>query len=217
MSDIRFRTAIAAILSITAFSGGIGAVAALLWWWCFSAQKTFQALSWRTILKVSIIAAGFPGLVLILFGNSDGLIYAFKIFVILLISFWLGAVHRPGEFLNLGVWAFGKKHGFDLGLTAELSLQFLRGILDDYTHIKTALLFKEKKLSITTLPGVGIGLLMLSLSRAKNTAEILARRGYQSGGSYQPDFATATSDYIQLLLAIFCGISAVVAYSIPFY
>lgn len=217
MSDIRFRIISAAILSLVAFSSAAGAAVVFLWWLAFCARDTCAHVSWKLFLPVAFLAAGFPGLILILTGSSGGLLYAAKIFVLLLLAFWLGAVRRPGEFLDLGVWALGSRIGFDLGLTAELSLQFLAGISEDFTHMKTALAIKGTKLSARTLAGLSAGLLILSLSRAKHTGDLLARRGYQSGGTHRPDFSPKALDYLQFSLAILCGAGAVVLYSISFF
>ncbi len=217
MSDIRFRTLSAAVLSLAAFSSAAGVAVVFLWWLVFCARDTCTGVSWKLFLPVAFLASGFPGLVLVLTGTSGGLLYAAKIFVLLLLAFWLGAVRRPGEFLDLGVWALGSRTGFDLGLTAELSLQFLAGISEDFTHMKTALAIKGTKLSPRTLAGLSAGLLMLSLSRANHTGDLLARRGYQSGGTYRPDFSPKVLDYLQFSLAMLCGIGAVVLYSISFF
>lgn len=199
MGDIRFRLATAAVLSLTAFSGPAGTLAAGVWWSIFGARETFVQVSWKQVLPVSLLASGFPGLILLLTGNDSGMEYAAKIFVILLIAFWVGAARKPGEFLDLGVWALGNRIGFDLGLAAELSMQFFFGVSDDLTRMKTALRIKGQTLSVQTISSLSLGVLLLSLARAKNVGSLLARRGYHSGGTYTPSFPPGISAYLQLI------------------
>ncbi|MDV0443251.1 hypothetical protein [Methanorbis rubei] len=215
MSDARLRLASVIILSLAAFSGIFGAALAFLWWLIFCSRETFAKVSWKIVLPVSIIAAGFPGLVLMLTGSSDGVTYAAKILVILLLAFWFGAARKSGEFLDLGVWSLGNKIGFDLGLVAELSMQFLAGIADDLSHMKTALAIKEQKLNRKTAPSLALGLLLLSLARAKNVGSLLARRGYTSGGTYTPVFVTTTADIAGILFAAGIGLIVFFAEIIP--
>lgn len=204
MSDIRIRLAVVLLLSLTAFTGLTGVAGTALFWIVFCARETFTHVSWKLIVPVAGLAAGVPGLILSLTGG-EGVLYAAKIFGILLLAFWFGAAQKPGEFLDLGVWALGRKTGFDLGLAAELSLQFLSGISEDLTHMKAALRIKGQTLSRRTLPALGTGLLLLSLSRAKQVGSLLARRGYRSGGTYAPVFATTGRDILMLCTAGICA------------
>lgn len=203
MGDIRFRLATAAVLSLTAFSGPAGTLVAGVWWIMFGARETFAQVSWKQVLPVSLLAAGFSGLVLILTGSDSGMEYTAKIFIILLIAFWVGAARKPGEFLDLGVWALGNRIGFDLGLVAELSMQFFAGVSDDLARMRTALRIKDQKLSMQTISSFSLGVLLLSLARAKNVGSLLARRGYHSGGTYTPSFSPGISAYLQLIGVVF--------------
>ena len=204
MSDIRIRLAVVLLLSLTAFTGVAGIAGTALFWIVFCARETFTHVSWKLIVPVAGLAAGVPGLILSLTGG-EGVLYAAKIFGILLLAFWFGAAQKPGEFLDLGVWALGRKTGFDLGLAAELSMQFLSGISEDLTHMKAALRIKGQTLSRRTLPALAAGLLLLSLSRAKQVGSLLARRGYRAGGTYTPVFATAGRDILMLCSAGICA------------
>ena len=160
MSDIRIRLAAVLLLSLTAFTGVAGIAGTALFWIVFCARETFTQVSWKLIVPVAGLAAGVPGLILSLTGG-EGILYAAKIFGILLLAFWFGAAQKPGEFLDLGVWALGRKTGFDLGLATELSMQFLSGISDDLTHMNAALRIKGQTLSRRTLPALAAGLLLL--------------------------------------------------------
>lgn len=210
MSDVRIRLAVVILLSLAAFSGGLGTLFAAVCWIVFCAKETFARVSWKLFVPVTILAAGFPGLILSLTGGEGG-IYAAKILVMLAFAFWFGAAQKPGEFLDLGVWALGRKTGFDLGLAAELSRQFLTGIADDLAHMKHALRIKGQKLSVATLPPLATGLLLLSLARANHTGAHLARRGYRGGGTYVPAFAPSGTDLVLLCCAGVCAAAGFLA------
>ena len=166
MTDIRIRLIVVILLSLSAFTGVLGTLLASACWIVFCAEETFSHNSWKLFMPSAVLAAGFPGLILYLSGG-DGGIYAAKIFVIFCLAFWLGVSHKPGEFLDLGVWALGRKTGFDLGLSAELTMQYLSGISDDLSHMRSALRIKGEKLTRKTIPSLATGLLLLSLSRRK--------------------------------------------------
>ena len=210
MSDVRIRLAVVILLSLAAFTGGLGTLFAAVCWIFFCAKETFARVSWKLFVPVTILAAGFPGLILTLTGGEGG-IYAAKILVMLAFAFWFGAVQKPGEFLDLGVWALGRKTGFDLGLAAELSLQFLTGIADDLAHMKHALRIKGQKLSVATLPPLVTGLLLLSLARANHAGAHLARRGYRGGGTYVPAFSPSGRDLVLLCTAGVCAAAGFLA------
>lgn len=210
MSDVRIRLIVVILLSLAAFIGGLGTLLAAVCWIFFCAKETFTRVSWKFFVPVTVLTAGFPGLVLSLTGGEGGM-YAAKIFVILCFAFWLGAAQKPGEFLDLGVWALGRKTGFDLGLTAELSLQFLAGISDDLAHMKHALRIKEQKLSVTTLPPLATGLLLFSLARVNHVGAHLARRGYRTGGTYVPVFAPSGTDILMLCSSGVCAAAGFLA------
>ena len=152
----------------------------------------------------AVLAAGFPGLILYLSGG-DGGIYAAKIFVIFCLAFWLGVSHKPGEFLD--------QTGFDLGLSAELTMQYLSGISDDLSHMRSALRIRGEKLTRKTIPPLATGLLLLSLSRSDRIGAYLARRGYHTGGTYLPHFPTTKTDILMLCTAGVCAAAVLSAAS----
>jgi energy-coupling factor transport system permease protein len=191
MTDIRFRLAVILLLSFLAFSSLPGAAAAAVWWLIFGAKQTLGKKPWKLLLGTVFFTAAVPSLVTALSGGGGAISYAVRMAVIVLLAFWFGSCRKPGEFLDLFVWAFGNRTGFDLGLAAELSIQALYGISDDFSRQKTALAIKGQALSVKTLPGLAAGLLFLSLSRAGNAGTVLARRGYTSGGTYIPAFSPA--------------------------
>lgn len=204
MTDIRIRLIVVILLSLSAFTGVLGTLLAAACWIVFCAEETFSHNSWKLFMPSAVLAAGFPGLILYLSGG-DGGIYAAKIFVIFCLAFWLGVSHKPGEFLDLGVWALGRKTGFDLGLSAELTMQYLSGISDDLSHMKSALRIKGERLTRKTIPPLATGLLLLSLSRSGRIGAYLARRGYHTGGTYLPHFPTTKTDILMLCTAGVCA------------
>ena len=200
MTDIRIRLIVVILLSLSAFTGVLGTLLAAACWIVFCAEETFSHNSWKLFMPSAVLAAGFPGLILYLSGG-DGGIYAAKIFVIFCLAFWLGVSHKPGEFLDLGVWALGRKTGFDLGLSAELTMQYLSGISDDLSHMSK------------TIPPLATGLLLLSLSRSDRIGAYLARRGYHTGGTYLPHFPTTKTDILMLCTAGVCAAAVLSAAS----
>lgn len=212
MTDIRIRLIVVILLSLSAFTGVLGTLLAAACWIVFCAEETFSHNSWKLFMPSAVLAAGFPGLILYLSGG-DGGIYAAKIFVIFCLAFWLGVSHKPGEFLDLGVWALGRKTGFDLGLSAELTMQYLSGISDDLSHMKSALRIKGEKLTRKTIPPLATGLLLLSLSRSDRIGAYLARRGYHTGGTYLPHFPTTKTDILMLCTAGVCAAAVLSAAS----
>ena len=200
------------VLSPSAGSVVLGTLLASACWIVFCAEDTVSHNSWKLFMPSAVLAAGFPGLILYLSGG-DGGIYAAKIFVIFCLAFWLGVSHKPGEFLDLGVWALGRKTGFDLGLSAELTMQYLSGISDDLSHMKSALRIKGERLTRKTIPPLATGLLLLSLSRSGRIGAYLARRGYHTGGTYLPHFPTTKTDILMLCTAGVCAAAVLSAAS----
>ncbi|HJK75604.1 MAG TPA: hypothetical protein O0X59_04280 [Methanocorpusculum sp.] len=212
MTDIRIRLIVVILLSLSAFTGVLGTLLAAACWIVFCAEETFSHNSWKLFMPSAVLAAGFPGLILYLSGG-DGGIYAAKIFVIFCLAFWLGVSHKPGEFLDLGVWALGRKTGFDLGLSAELTMQYLSGISDDLSHMKSALRIKGERPPRKPTPPLATGLLLLSLSRSGRIGAYLARRGYHTGGTYLPHFPTTKTDILMLCTAGVCAAAVLSAAS----
>lgn len=200
MNDIRFRLLSVLILSVTAFLGVLPSAMVFLWWVIFGAKNTFKRFSWKTLLLTLALAAGFPSLVLFFTGGD--VFYGAKISVIVLIAFWFASEYKADDFMNLFVRLFGKKFGFNLGLSAEFSMTALEYIKDDFTHMRDALKIKGKKLSVKTAPQLAFCLLVLSIKRAETSSLILARRGYVSGGTFEPEFFTKISDCLGSVFAL---------------
>lgn len=200
MSDIRFRLLSLVLLSVLCFADLAGAAAVFCWWLAFGAKTMFARLSWRTVLPVLVVFCLFPSAVLFFTGGD--VFYGAKIFVLALLAFWFSASLLPGELMSLFVRVFGQGMGFDLGMTAELSVQALSGIREDLFHMRSALRIKGQRFSPGAVPFLGAGLLVLSLRRSAFSAAVLARRGYVSGGTYVPVFSPGAGDVVRLVFAV---------------
>ena len=212
MTDIRIRLIVVILLSLSAFTGVLGTLLAAACWIVFCAEETFSHNSWKLFMPSAVLAAGFPGLILYLSGG-DGGIYAAKIFVIFCLAFWLGVSHKPGEFLDLGVGALGRKPGFAPALPPDLPMHSPPGISNDLPHRKPALRNKGGRLPHKPIPPLATGLLLLSLSRSDRIGAYLARRGYHTGGTYLPHFSTTKTDILMLCTAGVCAAAVLSAAS----
>ncbi|HSQ94062.1 MAG TPA: hypothetical protein VLL74_07190 [Methanoregula sp.] len=210
MQDIRLRIGAAALLSVAAFTSIIGAVGVFIWWLAFS--HPLQVLKKMRMVYPAIILILFFGLVLELTGGG-GMSYCLRMIVIILIGAWVFATYRNGDFLNLSVWLFGKRTGFDLGITAEMGVQSLDLIRSDFSRIRLALGLKGAGSGISTLVPAGSNLVHGALVRAGETAELMAIRGYTRGGSYCPAFETSGRDILGGLAALCMGIITVLPVS----
>ena len=122
MQDPRIRIAAAAILSLAAFMSLQGAAAVFLWWLVFTPRLQL-AKKIRLVFSLILMIAFFS-LVLELSGGN-GLSYFARMTVIILIGMWIFSEQKSGEFLAIGVWLFGNRTGFDLGMVAEMGIQSL--------------------------------------------------------------------------------------------
>ena len=180
MSDIRLRILSVFLLSASVFFLPFGFAAGLLWWLFFTGLPAQKRL---TAAAAALIIAAIPALVLQISGGW-GLLYGAKTAVLLLIAFW-----------------FGQKIGFDIGMSCEILLMQITAIADDAAGFRLALRQKGKRLSLSVLPSFAFGLLALGVRRAELSAKLLARRGYVSGGTFEPVFCTARRDVLQTVCA----------------
>jgi hypothetical protein len=199
MQDIRWRTSAAVMLCIAAFMSIAGAVAAFAWWLAF-ARPFSRAGRIRLILPGAILVAVFS-LVTALTGG-DALSYGIRMTVIILIGFWMYTEQKDGEFLQLGAWLLGGRAGFELGMLAELGMQTLDLLVRDFDRIRIATAMKGITPGYKTLVPAGLVLVTGALSRAGQTAELLAVRGYRNGGTISPVFVTTKTDVAAGLCAL---------------
>jgi len=205
MQDVRLRVASAAILSAAAFSGIPGAAGAFIWWIAFGSR----GISGKTLRRIAA-----PFILIALFGavvsltGGPGLSYFSRMGVIILVGSWVYDEYRPGEFMDLSVWAFGNGYGFDLGMIAETGMQSLGLLIADFSRIRMALALKGLGKGFRTLVPAGAVLIHVSLARAGDVAAILAVRGYCKGGTYEPEFRAGWSDIPGIATAICVGFFA---------
>jgi hypothetical protein len=200
MQDPRIRIAAAAVLSLAAFMSLYGAAAVLLWWLVFTPRLQ---LAKRISLVLSIILMiAFFSFILELSGGA-GLSYFARMTVIVLIGMWIFSEQKSGEFLNIGVWLFGNNTGFELGMLAEMGMQSLLSVTADFDRIRMAESIKGMRWDVHSLIPAGLVLVHGALVRAEDTAELLAVRGYQNGGTLCPTFFTRPRDIVAGIFA-FC-------------
>jgi energy-coupling factor transporter transmembrane protein EcfT len=199
MQDPRIRITVAGILSISAFISLQGAAFAFLWWLVFT--PGINILKKNRLVLPLVLMTGFFGLVLEFF-SGNGISYFIRMTAIILIGMWLYEEQRPVEFLDISVWLFGDRAGFDLGLVSEMGMQSLSLITADFERIRLAEKIKGTRWGVRSLISAGLILVHGALARAEESAELLAIRGYRSGGTWCPFFLTKPRD-------IAAGLSAV--------
>lgn len=207
MNDVRIRIGTAAILSVTAFLNITGAVAVFIWWLIFTPR--FKAMPYISVTAGFAAMIGVVATVLQI-TTGTGISYGIRIAVILLIAMWLWSEQQPGDFFSLGVWMFGRRWGFELGMLAELGMQAFDTLVCDLDRLQTAWTLKGVKIGPGHIVTAGMILVTGSLARAQDTAELLAVRGYRHGGSLCPVFNRAPADIPGCIAAVMTmGISIV--------
>jgi len=200
MQDIRLRTVAALVLSFSAFINLWGAALAFLWWIACSGRVR-EVMRMRMLLPVAVMLAFFST-VLSLTGG-DGFSYFLRMMVIVLIGAWVYTEQTCGEFLRFGVWALGNRTGFELGMLADMGMQTLHQMVQDFSTIRIAQAQKGGCPSRKTLVPAGLVLVTGAISRAEHTAEIMAVRGYRNGGSLCPRFPRVRgADQVRCLAAL---------------
>ncbi|OPY37714.1 MAG: hypothetical protein A4E35_01143 [Methanoregula sp. PtaU1.Bin051] len=210
MNDIRIRTGAAFILSLAAFLNTTGAVAVMLWWLLFT--RRFKSFNRSSIPIGSIVMVSAITLILqALYGT--GISYGIRMSAILLVAIWLWSEQQPGEFLHLGVWLFGRRWGFELGVAADLAMLAFDDLLRDLSRIRIAWRIKSIQLTAGNLSKAAIVLVRRTIERATDTSELLAVRGYQRGGSFCPAFHTESGDFLGGIAAVAVGLFAIIPVS----
>ena len=210
MQDPRVRVAAAAVLSISAFVSLHGAAFACIWWLVFT--PGIHLLKKIRLVVPVLLMTGFFSIVLELSGGN-GLSYFIRMSVIILIGMWLYEEQKPGEFLRTSVWLFGDRGGFDLGLVSEMGLQSLSRIAADLRRIRWAGKIKGMRWGARSLIPAGIILVHGTLARAGDSAELLAVRGYRSGGTVCPKFNAKPRDLVAGFFAVCILLFAVIPVS----
>jgi hypothetical protein len=131
--------------------------------------------------------------------------------VVLFIGTWLYTEQKRGDFLSIAIWAFGTRTGFDLGMVGECAMQTAESLSDDLNRIQTAMKLKGQCWGIKNLVPAGLLLIHDAMVRASDITELLAARGYRTGGTLCPVFCTSARD----LGAGICAICAFIFAFVP--
>jgi len=207
MQDPRLRILATLALSMASFLSVAGAVLAVIWW--LICTPNIRALPHRKAFLAALLMIAAASAVSELSGGA-GLSYFVRMTAILLVAGWAYHDRRDGELLDVSVWLFGNRLGFDLGLVAEMSLQTLEVIVRDITQLQTALLIKGIKPGIRTIGALSANLIIGQIRRTEEQAKLLTVRGYESGGQVCPEFRTATADILKTVAAGILVFSALI-------
>jgi energy-coupling factor transport system permease protein len=203
MQDVRIRLGSAAVLTLITFTSISGAIATFLWWLIFTPR--FEILKGiRTTYPVFFLIAFFS-MVLEITGG-EGISYFVRMSVIVLIGMWLMSEQHQGELLNICVWLFGKRTGFEMGMMAEMGMQSFELLLADLDRIRIAGKLKGIGWSYRQLVPAGLVLIRGAIVRANDTAELLAVRGFSQGGTLCPVFETTPRDILMGISVAALGI-----------
>jgi hypothetical protein len=199
MRDPRLRLLSVILLSAATFLSIQGAILSFLWLLLFPVylKETVRSSGfWFLIIMTGIISA------VTFLSGGDGLSYFIRMSIIFLLAFTIYRGWTPGEYLDLAVWLFGEKSGFDLGLAIEMSLQGLKDAARDWSRMMVALRLKGSHLGFRTVPVLGFMLIQIRLMKARDQADLLVTRGYDAGGSCCPEFRTERKDKIASFFSI---------------
>jgi hypothetical protein len=199
MQDPRLRLLSTLALSIAAYMSLAAAIAAAVWWVAFTSRT-------RSLSHARAVAAFMGVLAVVALATEltagGGISYLIRMGVIVLIAAWSYSEWRSGDFLDVATWSFGKKAGFELGLVAEMGMQSLQVISEDYSRIRTSFRLKGARWGIKTLiPAVSL-LIHVVLLRAEDQSHLLSIRGYRRGGTLCPSFQSAALEKIAAGVAI---------------
>ena len=199
MQDTRIRLVSFISLSIATFLSVIGAALTLAWLFLppSTLKEAVKSVAFLGVMIFVSIVAGATQL-----AGNDGISYFIRTGVIILLAFSVYREWHPGEYLDLSVWLFGTKAGFDIGLAVEMSVQGLHETSRELSRIRKAISLKGLGLEFRLIPVLGFLLIHTRLMRAHNQADLLAIRGFRSGGSCCPVFRTSKRDITMGILAI---------------
>jgi energy-coupling factor transport system permease protein len=199
VQDARLRLFSVLLLSVSCFVSVAGAMLTLIWLLLYPSYLKAAVRS-----KAYYFLLPFTGIVAIVMqlSGEDGLSYFIRMGVLLLLGFTIFRGWAPGDFLDLSVWLFGIKAGFDLGLAIEMTIQGIDEASRDWSRVLTSMRLKGMQPGFRNLTSVGFLLIHLRLLRARDQADLLTTRGYQSGGSCCPAFHASNRD----IIASFCTI-----------
>ncbi|MDD1709622.1 MAG: hypothetical protein LUQ37_01790, partial [Methanoregulaceae archaeon] len=131
MQDARLRLFSVLLLSAASFISVAGAILTLIWLFLYPVYLKAAVQS-----KAYYLLLLFPGIVALFMhiSGEDGISYFIRMGVLLLLGFSIFRGWSPGEFLDLSVWLFGTKTGFDLGLAIEMTIQGIDEATRDWSR-----------------------------------------------------------------------------------
>jgi len=209
MQDARLRLLSVLLLSVASFISVAGAALTVLWLLLYPGYLAAALRSRALYLLLSVL--GLVALVMT-YSGGDGISYLARMGVLLLLGFTIVRGWSPGEFLDLSVWLFGRKTGFDLGLAIEMTMQGFDEASREWSRVKTALQLKDMQPGFRSIPAIGFLLIHTRLLRARDQSDLLITRGYHEGGSCCPVFRRSKKD----IIASFCTILIVCIALFPF-
>src|SRR5271157_2798379 len=170
MQDPRIRIFVVVLLSCAAFISVTGAVLSFFYWLIFTPRFTvLKRPATATFFLMIVIVSAFTQVT-----GGNGLSYFIRLTVILLLALYAYYEYRPGEFLSVSVWTFGKRYGFDPGIIAEMSMQGIYDLEYDLNRIRMAIKQKGKKFSFRNLIPVAGMVVLNQIRRAGDQADLLA-------------------------------------------
>ncbi|MCU0632277.1 MAG: energy-coupling factor transporter transmembrane protein EcfT [Methanolinea sp.] len=205
MQDPRLRLFSVMVLSITAFSGVVGALLAFLWWLVFSGGPILLKRSWWPLfafIPLLLVTAA------LWITGDDWLPYLLRLGVVILIAIFAYQDQKPWEFIQVCAWAFGSRTGFDMGLAGEMGFGSVRYLEEEVRRVRQTYLLKGIPVGVRTLLPISSGLVFGLLRRAEEQADLLLARGYDRGGMACPRFSTPRADSVAAITAIFACILA---------
>lgn len=205
MQDARLRLVSTIALSVAAYASVLGAIGAALWWLAVSRGRIARPRAVIAFLSLIAIVA-----VAIEITGGDGLSYGVRMGAILLVAAWAYGQHRSGDLLDVACWALGPRRGFELGLVAEMSLQSITVLGEDFRRIRLAQSLKGIRGVRAVIPAAA-ALLAGELRRADEQAKLLAVRGYRNGGSLCPTFVSTRGEQIVAGFALTLAIASIFA------
>lgn len=202
MRDPRIRLFSIVALSVGAFAGIWGAVAAFGWWLVFT--PSFRSIRHPAVTATMVATVGIVAAAAELTAGN-GLSYLVRMTVVILIATWAFDDWSSGEMLATSVWLFGMKWGFDLGLAGEMSVQAFRELAADIGRMRIADRIRGRRSLLRRVSAAPGALIVSQLRTAADQADLLVVRGYRGGGSVCLRFETPRREILAGSLAIVIG------------
>lgn len=209
MRDPRLRISATILLSAGAFISTPGAILALLWWLLFTPR--LKAVPSPRVLLGVVLMITVTALVSEVTGGL-GLEYLVRMLPILLIAAWAYSDRQESELLDVSVWLFGKRIGFDIGLTAEMGLQSLQLVGNDLAQVRQAMAIKGIPFTVRSVVPVAMNIVVNQLRRTEEAAKLLTVRGYTAGGEINPRFETTGQDIFLTSIALLTFFTSFLAF-----